>query len=77
MTSSKTAGKPPGKPSGKPKRWILLAFSSIMGLGLVAVLLVAFGLAMAYPNLPALDTLTDYLPKIPLRIYSADQVLIG
>jgi penicillin-binding protein 1A len=77
MTSSKTAGKPPGKPSGKPKRWILLAFSSIMGLGLVAVLLVAFGLAMAYPNLPALDTLTDYRPKIPLRIYSADQVLIG
>ncbi len=32
---------------------------------------------MAYPNLPALDTLMDYRPKIPLRIFSADNVLIG
>ena len=37
----------------------------------------AFMVAMAYPNLPALDSLTDYRPKIPLRIYSADNVLIG
>jgi penicillin-binding protein 1A len=32
---------------------------------------------LAYPNLPAIDSLTDYRPKIPLRIYSADNVLIG
>ena len=32
---------------------------------------------MAYPNLPSLDVLTDYRPKIPLRIYSADGHLIG
>ena len=36
-----------------------------------------FMVAMAYPNLPALDSLTDYRPKIPLRIYSADNMLIG
>jgi len=29
------------------------------------------------PNVPALDAVTDYRPKIPLRIYSADNVLIG
>ena len=29
------------------------------------------------PNLPSLDALTDYRPKVPLRIYTADHVLIG
>ena len=32
---------------------------------------------VSYPNLPALDSLTDYRPKLPLRIYTADGVLIG
>ena len=41
------------------------------------MLLIGFTLAMAYPNLPPLDSLTDYRPKIPLRIFSADNVLIG
>jgi penicillin-binding protein 1A len=49
----------------------------IFGLGLIGALILFFALAMAYPNLPALDTLTDYRPKIPLRIFSADNVLIG
>lgn len=46
-------------------------------LGLAGALVIVFILAMAYPNLPALDTLMDYRPKIPLRIFSADNVLIG
>ncbi|CDG85506.1 mrcA; penicillin-binding 1 (Peptidoglycan synthetase) transmembrane protein [Janthinobacterium agaricidamnosum NBRC 102515 = DSM 9628] len=46
-------------------------------MGVVGVLLVVFGLALAYPNLPALDTLTDYRPKMPLRIFTSDSVLIG
>nr|WP_143745760.1 PBP1A family penicillin-binding protein [Massilia sp. KIM] len=29
------------------------------------------------PNVPAIDAVTDYRPKIPLRIYTADKVLIG
>ncbi|MCC7643006.1 MULTISPECIES: penicillin-binding protein 1A [unclassified Janthinobacterium] len=80
MTSSKSAGpagsKPPTKGS-KPKRFLLMALASLLGLGIVGVLLVVFGLAMAYPNLPALDTLTDYKPKMPLRIFTSDSVLIG
>jgi len=32
---------------------------------------------LAYPQLPSLDALTDYQPKIPLRIYSSDGFLIG
>ncbi|MDB5792888.1 MAG: penicillin-binding protein [Massilia sp.] len=29
------------------------------------------------PNVPSIDAVTDYKPKIPLRIYTADNVLIG
>jgi penicillin-binding protein 1A len=81
MSTSPPAG---GAPAGKtpaagsaPRRFLLLSLVSLAGLALVAVLVVVFGLAMAYPNLPALDTLTDYRPKIPLRIFTSDNVLIG
>ena len=49
----------------------------LLGLGLTGALVAAFALTMAYPNLPPLDTLTDYRPKIPLRIFTADNVLLG
>ena len=60
-----------------PKRLILIAIASLFGLGAIGVLVLVFALAMAYPNLPALDTITDYRPKMPLRIFTADNVLIG
>jgi penicillin-binding protein 1A len=50
---------------------------ALAGIVLIGILLIGFMLAMAYPNLPGLDSLTDYRPKIPLRIFSADKVLIG
>lgn len=34
-------------------------------------------LILTYPNLPSLEVLTDYRPKIPLRVYTADGHLIG
>ena len=34
-------------------------------------------LILTYPNLPSLEVLTDYRPKIPLRVYTADGFLIG
>lgn len=47
--------------------------------GLLAAGLCVAGLvvALAYPNLPALDTLTDYQPKVPLRVYTVEGDLIG
>jgi len=76
MKSSQTTTTPaPNKYS--PKRLVLMAFAALAGLALVGVLVVVFALAMAYPNLPALDTITDYRPKMPLRIFTADNVLIG
>jgi penicillin-binding protein 1A len=41
----------------------------------VAMLLIV--LVLTYPNLPSLEVLTDYRPKIPLRVYTADGFLIG
>lgn len=80
-----TRNHPPGDaPSEAPKprfsplaRLALGIFGGVVGLALIGVLLLGFALAMAYPNLPPLDSLTDYRPKIPLRIFSADNVLIG
>jgi penicillin-binding protein 1A len=74
----------PASPALEPKRRrsvparLALGFVGIIAsMAAIAVLLICFTLSMAYPNLPALDSLTDYRPKIPLRIFSADNVLIG
>jgi penicillin-binding protein 1A len=55
-------------------RWgIFLGSAGLILLGLVIV----YALVVAKPNLPDLDTITDYNPKVPLRIYTADNALIG
>ena len=41
------------------------------------LLLGGFAAILVYPTLPSLETLTDYSPKIPLRVYSTEGVLIG
>ena len=41
------------------------------------VLLAGMALALAWPNLPDLHAMTDYRPRVPLRVYTADRVLIG
>ncbi len=40
-------------------------------------LVLGYALVVAWPNMPSLDALTDYRPKVPLRIYTSDHVLIG
>ena len=58
-------------------RWWTFPLALIAATGLIGMLLVAFAAAIVYPTLPSLDVLTDYQPKIPLRVYSADGKLIG
>jgi len=58
-------------------RWInkllvTLALLTVIGFSLGGVLV-----AFAYPQLPSLDVLTDYRPKVPLRVYTSDGALIG
>jgi penicillin-binding protein 1A len=59
------------------KRWLVYLASVLFGLALVGTLLVAFVFALLYPTLPTLEALTDYQPKIPLRIVSAEGELLG
>jgi len=59
------------------RRWLLYVGSVLLGLSLVGGLLGAFVLALLYPTLPSLESLTDYRPKIPLRVVSAEGEILG
>ncbi|WP_115705159.1 penicillin-binding protein 1A [Cupriavidus taiwanensis] len=58
-------------------RLMFWAVGLVVAGAVVIALLLGYALLVAAPNLPSLDTITDYRPKIPLRIYTADNVLIG
>ena len=87
MSSTRTPVRPPSrlgngkKPRNPSRNWqqflirwgVFLGSSGLILVGLVA----AYALIIAKPNLPDLDTITDYKPKVPLRIYTADNALIG
>ncbi|MGH8764895.1 MAG: transglycosylase domain-containing protein, partial [Burkholderiales bacterium] len=63
-----------------PLNWLrFLAFPLLLlgGLMLAGACLAGLVVALAYPNLPSLEVLTDYRPKIPLRVYTVDGALIG
>ena len=49
----------------------------LSALAIIAALLLGFCFIVITPGLPPLDALTDYRPKIPLRVYSSDQVLLA
>lgn len=53
----------------------------VIGIGaagaLSGILLLVFVFAYIYRELPPIDALTDYRPKVPLRVWSADGKLIG
>ncbi len=61
--------------------WLVRALAALAGFAAAAamalLLVVAIALAIAYPNLPEIGGLNDYRPKLPMRIYSADNVLLG
>lgn len=56
------------------RRTLLAASADVV---LVVAVLVGAMLATVLPSLPAFDVVTDYRPKIPLRIYTADGALLG
>lgn len=62
-------------------QWLVRPVVWLVGLGVAGALamtmVVGIGLAVIYPNLPPLNGLMDYRPKMPLRVYSADATLIG
>ncbi|HQT81831.1 penicillin-binding protein 1A [Ferrovum sp. JA12] len=56
---------------------LLMPFGVLMALGLIGAGLVALAMALIYPSLPSLEAMTDYRPKVPLRVFTADNQLIG
>jgi penicillin-binding protein 1A len=62
-------------------RWFVRSIFWLIGLAAAAVfsvvVLVGIALSIAYPNLPEISGLMDYKPKLPMRIFSADGVLLG
>ena len=64
-----------GKSGSNPLVKALLIIGVVFAL--VFTLLLGYAFLIAKPNLPKISALTDYNPKTPLRIYTADKVLIG
>lgn len=60
-----------------PIRWALIPIVLVLGTVIAAAAIAAIIAILAYPQLPAIDSLTDYRPKIPLRIFTSDEHLIG
>ena len=58
-------------------RWWALPLILVVSTAMAAVLVFVFAAVIVYPTLPTLDKLTDYRPKVPLRVYSAEGQLIG
>src|SRR5436190_19753520 len=58
-------------------RWFAFPVLALAGVVVLSLALAGFVILLAYPNLPSIEALTEYQPKIPLRIYTADGVLIG
>lgn len=62
-------------------RWVGKALLIAAGLTLAGVfsllVVVVIAMVMAFPNLPDISDLSDYRPKLPLRVFSAEGDLIG
>ncbi len=58
-------------------RIIVWAFGLAAASVVSVLILVGIAVAVAYPNVPEISGLTDYRPKLPMRIYAADGALLG
>ena len=58
-------------------RFLTFPLALLGGLFAAGLFVVGLVVALAYPNLPSLETLTDYQPKVPLRVYTIEGELIG
>ncbi|MFN5048643.1 penicillin-binding protein 1A [Roseateles sp.] len=70
---SRLLARVPEHRRGMVRRLLIIAGAGVAGL----VLLLATAAVLIYPTLPDLSELTDYRPKQPLRVYTADGVQIG
>jgi penicillin-binding protein 1A len=59
------------------QNWWKFLVMSFLALAIVGALLLGLAAALIYPDLPSLDALTNYQPKLPLRVYSEDGYLLA
>jgi penicillin-binding protein 1A len=59
------------------KNWWLFLVMSFLALLTVVALMIGLAAALIYPDLPSLEALTNYQPKLPLRVYSEDGYLLA
>jgi len=59
-----------------PNKWWQYLLLAVTVGSLSVLALVGVAAALIYPTLPSLDALTDYQPKLPLRVFSEDGYLI-
>jgi penicillin-binding protein 1A len=59
------------------RKVFLWSAALLSALAVMVALLLAFCFIVITPGLPELDVVTDYRPKIPLRIYSSEQILLA
>ena len=59
------------------KRLVVRLAVLCAGLGACVVIMLGLAFAITWPSLPELHAVTNYRPSVPLRIYTADKVLIG
>ncbi len=58
-------------------RWWLFPLGLLLSCTAAAALVIVFAAIIVSPSLPDLSVLTDYQPKVPLRIFSLEGQLIG
>ncbi len=76
-TPQHSSATPGGKPGLPWKRILVKTAAVAAGAGACAAVALGLALALAWPSLPDLHAMTDYRPRVPLRVYTADKVLIG
>jgi penicillin-binding protein 1A len=59
------------------KNWWLFLVMSFLALLTGVALMIGLAAALIYPDLPSLEALTNYQPKLPLRVYSEDGYLLA
>lgn len=59
------------------RRWLVYLASLAAGVLLVGVTVAGMVVILLYPKLPSLEVLTDYRPRLPLRVFSAEGELLG
>ncbi|KAB2841871.1 MAG: penicillin-binding protein, partial [Burkholderiales bacterium] len=59
------------------RRWFVYLASLAAGVLLVGCTVAGLVVILLYPKLPSLEVLTDYRPKLPLRVLSAEGELLG